>query len=99
MATTVIAMENSTADGFDLVIYPREGSFAGRDKDENSKPSDPTIPGMGEESGFQVRIFGGSKSVALGAEAIPVREEDGFGVFDVPAAQHAAGKLVYHITQ
>lgn len=98
MATTVIAMESSTANAFDLVINPRQGSFEGRAKDEKSKPSDPTVPGMGEVTGFQARIFGGAKAVTLNGEVVATREEDGFCVFDVPKELHATGKLVYHIT-
>ncbi len=99
MATTVIALENSTAGEFDLVINTREGSFDGRVKDENSKPSDPVIPGVGEISGFQARIFGGAKEVTLNDAPVAIREEDGYCVFDVPQELHAAGKLVYHVIQ
>ena len=99
MATTVIAMENSSENGFDLVISPREGSFAGREKNESSKPSDPAIPGMGEVTEFQVRIFGGADEVTLDGKAIPARRENGFCVFDVPKELHAAGQLVYHIAR
>ncbi len=99
MATTVIALENSTTGEFDLVINTREGSFDGRAKDENSKPSDPAIPGVGEVSGFQARIFGGAKEVTLNDAPVAIREEDGCCVFDVPQELHAAGKLVYHVIQ
>ena len=46
-----------------------------------------------------MRVFGGVQEVTLNGQAVDIRQEDGFGVFDVPADLHAAGKLVYHITQ
>lgn len=99
VATTRMAIENTTDAGFDVVIDAREGSFDGRAPKENAPESDPEIPAMGDVTALTVKIFGEMKAVELDGKAVDFTVADGFTYFEVSAEAHAAGKLTFKVTK
>ena len=99
VATTRMAIENTTDAGFDVVIDAREGSFDGRAPKENAPESDPEIPAMCDVTALTVKIFGEMKAVELDGKAVDFTVTDGFTYFEVSAEAHAAGKLTFKVTK
>ncbi len=97
MATTRIAVENSTDKSFNLTVYKREGSFDGREKTAESLMSDPEIPAMGDVTSFDVTVFGEAKSVKLGGENVEFAVENGKTTFAVSKDAHREGNLTFTV--
>lgn len=98
MATTKIALENSSEDSFDLVINKREGSFDGREKKADDVPSTPVIPSMGDVTSFDVVINGEAKSVTLDGASVDFKVADGKTTFAISKDDHREKKLTYKVT-
>ena len=97
VATTRMAIENTTDAGFDIVIDAREGSYEGRAPKENAPESDPVIPAMGEVTPLTVKIFGEVKSVSLDGNQVETTFADGYTSFEISAEAHTSGKLTYSV--
>lgn len=97
MATTKISVRAKSENEFELAVNKREGSFDGRQKTEESLPSDPEILGMGDVTSFDVTVFGEAKEITIGNSPVDFTVSEGHTVFNISRDDHRKSDLTYKI--
>ena len=100
-ATTRIALTDRGAEGYDLSIALREGSYPGRPDNghDHIANSIPRIDPMPPVRDMTVRLAGPiPTSVTLDGAPVAVAVEDDHATFTVPADLHALRPLTYRIS-
>lgn len=98
--TTDIRMQNTSQNGFELVVCQRKGRFDGRPDNGSDirKNSIPEIKACGEVRDMEIRIFGKKpKSILLDGTNVDFDCVDHAVVFVMNASLHSVRDVVYQI--
>ncbi|MBQ3553148.1 MAG: glycoside hydrolase family 31 protein [Clostridia bacterium] len=100
VAETRVAIENSAADGFTLVLDKRVGGFDGKPDNghDHRGNSIPKISGMQPIRDITVKIAGKEpKSISIDGKEQAFTYEDGYTLFTVLAKDHEMKNLNYQV--
>ena len=100
VAETRVAIQDTSSDGFELVLEKREGSFCGKpDNGHNHRANSiPKISGMQPVRDITVKISGAApKSITIDNKTQDFTYENDCTYFTIPAAEHDKKNLTYKV--
>ena len=96
---TAVVMENTSEDGFDLVICKRDGEFKGRPDNGHDivNNSIPEIPGTKPSGDITIELHAVPSSVTSDGKAVDFNSDGKVCIFTLSGERHDAGDIRFNV--